>query len=361
MTRQFLLFVLSILPGLLLLTTLSKHIVEHNNAYAAAGPLPVSNKTTTRATTTSTSSSSPNCANNICSCQDYTNGFSISFPSNWTKSSVGSCTLFTPTLGKIPGEIPASSQAYLRISSADNLSMPISSIDQLARNVIFFTNHGFFQLLAPPNYITLNVGNAVELDYAWNRSTQMFQPPQVTLPFVNPFSPLPTLPVITPYASSTGNQSSAHPNTPSSTHTMPSPSLLAGNLKPSSTSANTSKTPPTSANTSKTPPTSANTSKTPPTSANTSKTPPTSANTAQLTAAIYIMKNNTSTANTSKTSLSTNTSKTSLSTNTSKTSLSTNTKVYVIEYTASNDKFNRYLPEVRDMIDSFAFLSRPVR
>src|SRR6266487_804641 len=123
-----------------------------------------------------------NVSGNTASCRG--NGFSITYPSNWTQ--FVNCTFFSPSRGEV---FPDPGGAYVRITPAYNLSMPISSIYDLARNVIFFANNVVFHQINPPYYpLNLKVGNAVELDYEWNRSTSMIGPPQVALPFVNQFS-----------------------------------------------------------------------------------------------------------------------------------------------------------------------------
>jgi hypothetical protein len=149
-------------------------------------------------------------------CNDPDNGFSISYPSNWTALPYDTCIIFGPSWGQIFGN---NDQTYVRISvnnlTSTNVSIPILSsisIYDLANDVEYFYDRSFFMPIegASPSPVIIDNTNAFLRYYM---STGI---PEVGLPYVNQFLPA----LIAGNATTTGNSS----DTPALNTTAPPPS-----------------------------------------------------------------------------------------------------------------------------------------
>jgi hypothetical protein len=105
-------------------------------------------------------------------------------------------------------------------------------MQELADNVIYFTDKNFYKLYQGPGPLPLSAGSAIQFGFLWNRSDSMFGPPAIALPFVNDSSVLSPLPLGMAQGSTVANKSSsatnssslqASPKTPPTT-TSPKPS-----------------------------------------------------------------------------------------------------------------------------------------
>ena len=170
-------------------------------------------------------------------CVDNDNGFSIVIPSNWTSWS--KCSFFTPIQGRAFPDLSRST-IYVRVTRMNLSSMPISSLQELANNVIFFTDKNFYKLSQSPTNIPLRniLDYGFKVNYEWNQTTSgtssTFGPPRITLPFVNESSSFSTIPTGTAQSSSAATNAT----TPAATNaTTPAAT------QPSSSSETLSQTP----------------------------------------------------------------------------------------------------------------------
>ncbi len=184
--------------GLILLDALLIILIENilyiNNSYV----------TSEFQTSENTTKTLPNTADNkscdvhlkTCTCIDRTQMFRITYPLNWTRS--GLCTFFSPTTGEL---FPTTGEIYVRIS-VSNLSIPVTSISDLANNILFFTDSNLFHLIGQPVFGSLNGNNAFQVEYSYDKNIVSSQD---AIPFANPFSIDTPSPIVTPFSIPSSN------------------------------------------------------------------------------------------------------------------------------------------------------------
>ena len=103
------------------------------------------------------------CAKQTC-CIDNYNGFQNTNSYHSGHHRKNTRTFFSPTQGKAFRMFIKST--CIRSNNSYKLCrMPMSSIQELADNVIFFTDKSFYQLSEPPTVLPLKAGYALKLNY----------------------------------------------------------------------------------------------------------------------------------------------------------------------------------------------------
>ena len=124
-------------------------------------------------------------------CVNSARTFNITYPSNWANMS-GDCSLFTPNPN---APFSPSIEPFVRISVTDlNTSLPIPSISDIEKQVIFFSNPKFFNQISIYPPMQINASSFV-IFYRWTGD------PEVGLPYVNQSASFPAL-TLTPLTSS---------------------------------------------------------------------------------------------------------------------------------------------------------------
>jgi hypothetical protein len=152
-------------------------------------------------------------------CRNYSDGYSIRYPSDW-KSVSPTCTIFGPKLNDLNDEgVPT----YIRISVnplPGNSSVPSYSLSDLYNDVRYFTPANVFKLVQGPGSYDLNKVKAFTMEYDSNVTNQL-----TGLPYVNQsnmfsqspgFPPFPSTSLDSSISSSsqqqTSNNSTNHSN-----------------------------------------------------------------------------------------------------------------------------------------------------
>jgi hypothetical protein len=266
-------------------------------------------------------------------CNDPTNGFSMLYPSNWTRRS-GECMIFGPTWGQIFAD---NAQTFVRIS-VSNISYPNMTIRDLEHdNTQLFPEISFKPDNDHPSSIfglKINGSDAYARYYKWTGS------PYEGLPYVNQFLDLPLSPTITTVQPSTNITITGLPTNTTGLPATNTPNTTAQSATNTITGLPATNTP----NTTAQPTTNATITGLP---TNTTGLP---TNTTGLPA--------TNTPNTTAQPTQNTTADTEFPNKLFVIYTIKNDKVYVIEYNAPTEEiWAHYLPQAKKMIESFVFNS----
>jgi hypothetical protein len=172
----------------LIIPTVNFTYVDNLFIFVNAQPQTLGNNTSVSVPSSMLPSSTRNDSMHLCN--DPTNGFSILYPSNWTRRP-DECTIFGPAWGQIFAD---NAQTYVRIS-VSNTSYPNMTIRDLEHdNTQFFPEISFKPDKDNPSSIfglKINGSDAYARYYKWTGS------PYEGLPYVNQFLDLPLSPTIT--------------------------------------------------------------------------------------------------------------------------------------------------------------------